>query len=45
MSEQNKKQETPKNEEKKVNREMTQKEMEQVTGGAYINRPRISGIR
>lgn len=46
MSEQNREKETSKHEEKKVNREMTAKEMEQVTGGAArINRPKISGIR
>lgn len=44
MSDQNKKKDMPKNEEKKVNREMTTKEMEQVTGGAHLNRPRIHGI-
>lgn len=46
MSEQNIKKETPKNEEQKVNREMTAKEMEQVTGGAArINRNKIGGVR
>lgn len=36
MQEQNKQQEVSKNEEKNVSREMTAKEMEQVTGGARL---------